>query len=76
MDIQTMKNRIMQHIPDAKIQIEDINGDGSHFAALVQSNAFSGKSRVQQHQMVYAALGEDSLKTEIHALALKTSILD
>ncbi len=76
MDIKTMEERIIQHIPDAKVQIEDINGDGSHFAALVQSNIFLGKSRVQQHQMVYTALGAETLKSEIHALALKTSTLD
>lgn len=76
MDIQTIKDRIISQLPDAEVQIEDVNGDGSHFAALVKSNAFAGKTRVQQHQMVYAALGKDSLKSEIHAIALKTSTFE
>lgn len=76
MDLQTIKDRIIQHLPDAEVQIEDVNGDGSHFSAWVKSNAFAGKSRVQQHQIVYAALGQDALKSEIHAIALKTSTFE
>ena len=47
---------IKEGIPDAKITIEDLRGDGDHYAAYVVSSAFAGKSRVQQHQMVYEAL--------------------
>jgi acid stress-induced BolA-like protein IbaG/YrbA len=49
----------------------EVSGDGQHFEALVVSNAFAGKSRVQRHQLVYAALG-DRMREEIHALSMKT----
>ena len=59
-------------LPDAKIDIRDTAGDGDHYAAHVISAAFKGKSRVQQHQMVYAAL-KGRMGGELHALALQTS---
>jgi stress-induced morphogen len=59
-------------LPDAKITIEDLAGDGDHYAATVVSEAFKGKSRVQQHQIVYAAL-RGRMGGELHALALQTS---
>lgn len=59
--------------PDARIEIEDLAGDGDHFAARVAAAAFRGKSRVQQHQMVYAAL-RGRMGAELHALALETSV--
>ncbi len=68
-DIETL---IKQGIPDAKITIEDLRGDGDHYAAYVVSAAFRGKSRVQQHQMVYQAL-QGRMGNELHALALQTS---
>jgi acid stress-induced BolA-like protein IbaG/YrbA len=49
----------------------EVAGDGQHFEALVVSSAFAGKSRVQRHQLVYAALGE-RMREEIHALSMKT----
>ncbi|MBL8644155.1 MAG: BolA family transcriptional regulator [Rhodospirillaceae bacterium] len=58
--------------PDAQVTIEDLRGDGDHYAATVVSAAFAGKSRVQQHQMVYAAL-KGKMGGELHALALQTS---
>jgi len=58
--------------PDAEVSIEDMAGDGDHYAATVTSAAFVGKSRVQQHQMVYAAL-KGKMGGELHALALTTS---
>ena len=58
--------------PDAVITIEDLRGDGDHYACNVVSNAFTGKNRVQQHQMVYKALG-GHVGEELHALALQTS---
>lgn len=49
----------------------DVEGDGQHFSAVIVSNAFAGKSRIQRHQIVYAALG-DRMRAEIHALSMKT----
>ena len=67
-DIETM---IKAAIPDAIVEIRDLAGDGDHFAATVTSAAFRGKSRVQQHQMVYAAL-QGRMGGALHALALTT----
>lgn len=58
-------------LPDAEVKIEDLVGDGDHYSATVVSRAFAGKSRVQQHQMVYAALG-GRMGGELHALKLTT----
>ena len=63
---------IKQAFPDAKVEIQDLAGDGDHYAATVVTTAFTGKSRVQQHQMVYAAL-KGKMGGELHALALTTS---
>lgn len=63
---------IKEAFPDAIVSIEDMAGDGDHYAATVTSAAFAGKSRVQQHQMVYAAL-KGKMGGELHALALTTS---
>jgi len=63
---------IKQSIPDAQITIEDLRGDGDHYAAYVVSDSFKGKTRVQQHQMVYQAL-QGRMGNELHALALQTS---
>ena len=68
-EIETL---IKESIPDAQVTIEDLRGDGDHYAAYVVSEAFKGKSRVQQHQMVYQAL-QGRMGTELHALALQTS---
>jgi stress-induced morphogen len=66
---------IKEALPDASIEIRDLAGDGNHYAATVMSAAFRGKSRVQQHQMVYASL-KGRMGGELHALALTTSILE
>jgi stress-induced morphogen len=63
---------IKERFPDADINIEDLAGDGDHYAATVVSEAFRGKSRVQQHQMVYEAL-KGNMGGVLHALALKTA---
>ncbi|MGF1610348.1 MAG: BolA family protein [Kiloniellales bacterium] len=63
---------IKESIPDAQVTIEDLRGDGDHYAAYIVSAAFKGKSRVQQHQMVYKAL-QGRMGSELHALALQTS---
>ncbi len=60
-------------IPGALVEIRDLAGDGNHYSATVVSSAFKGKSRIQQHQMVYAAL-KGRMGGELHALALQTSI--
>ncbi len=59
-------------IPDARVTVEDLAGDGDHYAATVVSEQFRGLSRVKQHQMVYAAL-QGRMGGELHALALQTS---
>lgn len=63
---------IEEELPGAKVSIEDLAGDGDHYAARVIYNGFAGKSRVQQHQMVYKAL-KGKMGGELHALALQTS---
>ncbi len=64
---------IKQAMPDAVVTIDDLAGDGDHYAATVVSTAFKGKSRVQQHQLVYAAL-QGRMGGALHALALQTSV--
>jgi len=63
---------ILEAMPDATITIEDLAGDGDHYRAIIRSSVFSGKSRVQQHQLVYAAL-KGKMGGELHALALDTA---
>lgn len=63
---------IKQALPDAVVRIEDLAGDGDHYRAHITSEAFRGKSRLQQHQIVYQALGE-RMGGELHALALSTA---
>ncbi len=63
---------IKEAMPDAQVTIQDLAGDGDHYAATVVSEAFRGKSRVQQHQLVYASL-RGRMGGELHALALQTS---
>ena len=75
MDAARIEELIKEALPDAEVRIEDLRGDGDHYAASVRSTAFTGKSRVQQHQMVYAAL-KGRMGGELHALALQTSPLD
>ena len=68
-DIERM---IKAAFPDARVTIQDLRGDGDHYAAHIVSTAFKGKSRVQQHQMVYKAL-QGRMGGVLHALALQTS---
>lgn len=63
---------IKEELPDAAVTIRDLAGDGDHYAAEIVSPAFTGKSRVQQHQMVYKAL-RGKMGGDLHALALQTS---
>jgi stress-induced morphogen len=71
MDAKEIEALIRAKFPDAEIEIKDLAGDGDHYAAHVVSAAFQGKSRVQQHQMVYEALG-GRMGGVLHALALTT----
>jgi stress-induced morphogen len=72
MDAAEIERMIREGIPGATVRIEDLRGDGDHYAAYVEATAFKGKSRVQQHQMVYQALGGNMGGT-LHALALTTT---
>jgi len=73
MDASEIERLIREAILDARVTIEDLRGDGDHYAALVVSSAFEGKSRVQQHQMVYRAL-QGRMGGALHALALQTAV--
>jgi len=66
---------IKQAFPDADVSIRDLAGDENHYAATIASAAFKGKSRVQQHQMVYAAL-QGNMGGVLHALQLQTNAKD
>lgn len=72
MNAGDIERLIKEALPDAKVTIKDLAGDGDHYAAEVISEAFRGKTRVQQHQMVYASL-KGRMGGELHALALQTS---
>ncbi|MEO0545928.1 MAG: BolA family transcriptional regulator [Pseudomonadota bacterium] len=72
MDAAEIESMIREALPDAQVTIRDLAGDGDHYAAEVVSAEFAGKSRVQQHQMVYAAL-QGKMGGVLHALALQTS---
>ena len=72
MDVQEIEQLIREALPDAQIHIDDLRGDGDHYAARVVSASFAGKSRVEQHQMVYRAL-RGRMGDQLHALALQTS---
>ncbi|MFH1804892.1 MAG: BolA family transcriptional regulator [Pseudomonadota bacterium] len=72
MEAHEIEEMIKEALPDAQIRIEDLRGDGDHYAAMIVSESFRGKTRVVQHQMVYAAL-KGKMGGELHALALQTS---
>ncbi|MEM1138998.1 MAG: BolA family transcriptional regulator [Pseudomonadota bacterium] len=73
MTADEIERLIREGLPDADVTIEDLRGDGDHYAARVVSPAFKGKTRVQQHQMVYDALG-GRMGGILHALALTTAV--
>jgi len=73
MEANEIEQMIREALPDAVVTIEDLRGDGDHYAALVVSQAFKGKSRVQQHQMVYDAL-RGRMGGRLHALSLQTQL--
>ena len=67
-----LKATILVAFPDADVHVTDLTGTQDHYKARIVTAAFEGKSKVQQHRMVYAALG-DAMKGPVHALALETS---
>jgi stress-induced morphogen len=73
MNASDIERMIKEAIPDAKVTIRDLAGDGDHYAAEVVAESFRGKSRVQQHQIVYEAL-KGNMGGILHALALQTSV--
>jgi stress-induced morphogen len=73
MDAAEIERMIREAIPGADVVVEDLRGDGDHYAAYVTSAAFAGKSRVQQHQMIYQAL-QGKMGNQLHALALQTAV--
>ena len=70
-----IRQMILEAMPDAEIEIIDLAGDGDHYKAIIVSRAFEGKSRIQQHQMVYASL-KGNMGGVLHALALETRTPD
>ena len=75
MNAADIERLVKDAMPDAEVTIRDLAGDGDHYAAEIVSEAFRGKSRVQQHQMVYGAL-QGRMGGELHALALQTRTPD
>ena len=75
MDLKEIENLIKEALPGAKVEIQDLAGDGNHYSATVISSEFSGKTKIQQHKMVYNSL-KGKMGNELHALALKTKEKD
>ena len=73
MPSEEIEAMIVAAIPDARVEISDLKGDGDHYAARISSASFAGMSRVRQHQAVYAAL-KGKMGTDLHALQLETSV--
>ena len=71
MNLKEIENHIKEALPDAKVEIQDLAGDGNHYSATVTSLQFSGKSKIEQHKMVYNSL-KGKMGNELHALAIKT----
>ena len=71
MQLKEIEDLIKESFPDAIVEIQDLAGDGNHYSATVTSSKFSGKSKIQQHKMVYDSL-KGKMGNELHALAIKT----
>ncbi len=69
--LEEIKNLIKKAIPDAEITIQDLAGDENHYSATIKSKIFTGKSKIDQHKLVYKAL-KGKMGNELHALALNT----
>ena len=73
--LEEIKNLIKESIPDAEIAIQDLAGDENHYSATIKSKLFTGKSKVEQHKIVYKAL-KGKMGNELHALALNTMAIN
>ena len=71
MNLTEIEKLIKEHLPDALVDIQDLAGDGNHYSATVSSSQFAGKSKIEQHKMVYNSL-KGKMGNELHALAIKT----
>jgi len=71
MDLKEIEKYIKEALPDALIEIQDLAGDGNHYSATITSAKFSGKTKIEQHKMVYESL-KGKMGNELHALAIKT----
>ena len=74
MDLKEIEKFIKEAMPDASIEIQDLAGDGNHYSATIASSLFVGKSKIEQHKMVYNSL-KGRMGNELHALAIKTKEL-
>ena len=71
MDLKEIEKHIKDALPDATIEIQDLAGEGNHYSATIMSSQFAGKSKIEQHKMVYSSL-KGKMGNELHALAIKT----
>ena len=71
MNLKEIESMIKEALPDAIIEIKDLAGDGNHYSATITSSSFNGKSKIEQHKMIYNSL-KGKMGNELHALALKT----
>ena len=71
MNLKEIEKLIKESLPDALIEIQDLAGDGNHYSATISSSEFIGKTKIEQHKIVYAAL-KGKMGNELHALAIKT----
>ena len=71
MDLKEIERFIKEALPDALVEIQDLAGDGNHYSAVITSSSFAGKSKIEQHKMVYNSL-KGKMGNELHALAIKT----
>jgi len=71
MNLKEIEKFIKEALPDASVDIQDLAGDGNHYSATIVSSQFSGKSKIEQHKMVYSSL-KGRMGNELHALAIKT----
>ena len=71
MNLKEIEQHIKEALPDAKIEIQDLAGDGNHYSATIMSSQFTGKSKIEQHKMVYNSL-KGKMGNELHALSITT----
>ena len=73
MELKEIEKLIKASIPDALVEIQDLAGDGNHYSATISSSSFIGKSKIEQHKIVYASL-KGKMGNELHALEIKTKV--